>query len=458
MNYAIGEKKKMKGFSLAAIGPPLLIIIGISLVFIIGRNTSTEEYLHSYRAREAFSTLNHLEFAKKTFDGWMDFAASAATLELGRAGLGADESHSKDGVAIWTPNGPTDAETKSKLTEGIKSKVGALGTVQIEGKYALIDYTKDLTGEKPTEIELKILGQLSDATYFDVTGDRPFKVVKDIEKQAIYYAADSAGIINQRISSSFFKIFAFARNFLAGGSLTDEITSALAGARTSGTVARDGCAMYAPSTCESGCPILPEPSYATPEEVFASANIAQPFLNRVKSIKNNIGGEFSAKIEVDEPSIKIKAGYQAGDIDQQSASCSYSCSYSEDETYYVCVPDVNDPPACTCNPDAVNDTLPLCPDEARTRTVTRSRSCDGVVRTTTIDFTLLADAYLKYSSEDDKSLVPSDTLNPATGLPFTPLEFNYATHVCSSVKSGSVATTFMGDILNCRLEGSTLVG
>ncbi len=455
MNHAIDEKKKMKGFSLAAIGPPLLIIIGISLVFIIGRNTSTEEYLHSYRAREAFSTLNHLEFAKKTFDGWMDFAASAATLELGRAGLGADEAHSKDKIAIWTPNGPTDAETKSKLTEGIKNKVGALGTVQIEGKYALIDYTKDLTGEKATEIELKIPDPLASATYFDITGSRPFSVVKDIEKQAIYYAADSAGTINQRINSGFFKIFAFARNFLASGSLTAEITSALTGASTSGTVARDGCAMYAPPVCQDACPILPEPSYATPEEVFASANLAQPFLNKVKSIKNNIGGEFAAKIEVDEPSIKIKAGYQAGDISQQSSSCSYSCSYQDEETYYVCVPDVNDPPACSC---ASSEELPLCPDEARTRTVTRSRSCDGISKTTTVDFTLLADAYLKYSSQDAQSLVPSDKLNAATGLPFTPLEFNYMVHACSSVKSGSVATTFMEDILNCRLEGFTLVG
>lgn len=436
------DSRKMKGFSLAAVGPPILIIIGITLVFIIGRNSSTEEYIHSYRAREAFSTLNHLEYAKKTFDSWIDLAVPAATLELGRTGLGADDSHSKDGIAIWTPGGPTDEEAKTKLMGGIKNKINSLQTVQIEGKYALIDYTSDLSGKKDTEIELKIPEPLASATYFDIVGNRPFKVVKDIAKQAIYYAADSVGIINQRIYSSFFKIFTFGRDFLANGNVESEITGALTGSATTASITRDGCAMYAPSACEAGCQDIPEPSYATPQEVFSSSNLVQPFLDRIKSLKKSIGGEFSASMEVDEPSIKIKAGYVQEDVLQQTSACSYTCSYSDTETDYICLPSID---------------LPVCIDVPIMRDVTKWRTCNGVTKTTTVVFTLLADMYLKYSSQDARSLVPSDTLNAATGLPFNALEFNYMVHACSKVKFWNVDTTYKEDILNCRLEGFTPV-
>ncbi len=433
------KMKTMKGFSLATVGPPILIIIGITLVFIIGRNASTEEYIHSYRAREAFSTLNHLEFAKKTFAGWMDFAVPAATLELGRAGLGADDAHSKDGIALWTPGAPTDDEAKTKLKEGIKSKVSSLETIQIEGKYALIDYTQDLGGKKDTEIELGIPAPLSSAEYFDVTGKRPFRVVKDIKKQAIYYAADSVGVINQHISSRFFKMFAFARDFLVNGGLSNLIRDALS-MSTTASLTRSGCS-NAPDRCDGGCPTL-DVSQPTPQDVFSASGLASQFTAKINSVTKVIGGAFNSKITLD--SFSAKYGYLGGDVSTPTGACAFSCLYATTCTGTREVCDTSEPP--------------VCHDEEYTYDCDQTRVCDtGITRTTNVDFTLLADVYLKYSSQDAQSLVPSDTPNPATGLPFNSLEFNYMVHACSTVKSGSVSTAFKEDVLNCRLEGYTPV-
>lgn len=426
--------KRMKGFSLAAIGPPILIIIGITLVFIIGRNASTEEYVHSYRAREAFSTLNHLEFAKKTFEGWMDFAAPAATLELGRTGLGADEAHSKGEIAIWTPGAPTDDEAKTKLTQGIKSKVGALETVQIEGKYALIDYTQDLTGKKDTEIELKIPEPLASAEYFDVIGNRPFRVVKDIKKQAVYYAADSIGVINQRINSRFFKIFAFARDFLRDGGLSNLITDALS-MSTTASLMRSGCS-NAPARCDGGCPVL-DVLQPTPQDVFSASGLSSQFAAKINSVTKVVGGIFDSKITLD--SFSTRYGYAGSDVSTSSGACSFPCTYRTVCTGTRKVCDTSEPPVCY--------------DEEYTYDCDQTRVCDtGITRTTSVGFTLLADMYLKYSSQDAQSLVPSDTPNVATGLPFNSLEFNYMAHACSTVKSGSVSTAFKEDIMSCRLD------
>ncbi|MBI4168051.1 MAG: hypothetical protein HY515_03780 [Candidatus Aenigmarchaeota archaeon] len=431
----------MRGRVTTFMGSIVMVMIGVGIIWFFRSVMPSEAFIVSERHKESFSTINYAELARKTLEEAVMVYAQTGASKAGAAG-GLDKSApQKDEIAIWK-DAPSEATIKDTLGRYIVDEIASLQQHKIEGKFLTIDY-----GDTNIQI-IPDNADFSKSEKFYVKGDKEIKASKGLETQAIKIATGMKGYIDQEVKLKYFPMYDAAKQFLNSGEPTSRINNAFAGVNTIGSKTNNACPSAGVGCVSKACPVF-STTFPTPQEVLQETGFSKLGV-KAGGITQVITGLpfslFNAKFE--NHASAFLAGYE--NKLETTGSCSFSCTYEEPNpcktTVDVCVPAAKpeDPPVCT----------PKCVPGFDTITL----SCGAETKTTGVDFTFVADSYAKYSSEDPNGFVPSKSLNNvpvvAKTLPYETLKFNYLTHSCTTIKSGSVATELIENTAACSLPAS----
>ncbi len=438
----------MKGSIYTFMGSMVMVMIGVGIIWWFRSVIPSEAFIVSERHRESFSAINYAELARKTLEEAVAIYAQTGATKAGAAG-GLDKlAPNKDGIAIWK-NAPNEATIKDTLKGYIIDEISILKEDKIPGKFLTITYGDNNIQINPDNPDF------SKSEKFYVKGDKEVKISKGLKTQAITIATGMKGYIDQEIRLKYFALYDAAKKFLSSGEPVNKINAAFKFVNTEGTKTNPAPKCTEPvSFCNSAdlfssaCPFS-EAAKPTVPDVLATTNHST--LNSVP-ISGSIAGvpftPFNAKFEK-HGSLAGAAGYTPLTDETSSAgSCSFSCNYKDIDPCATKVPE--------CVPAKNPDDPPVCKPKCVPGEVTKTQTCTGVTKTRMITFTFLADAYEKYSSEDPMGFVPSKNLNTvpvvAKLLPYDTLKFNYLTHSCTVIKSGTVATELKENAEACQLD------
>ncbi|MBI3413672.1 MAG: hypothetical protein HY051_06385 [Candidatus Aenigmarchaeota archaeon] len=430
----------MRGRVTTFIGSMVMIMIGVGIIWWFRSVMPSEAFIVSERHKESFSTINYAELARKTVEEAVFVYAQTGASKAGAAGGLDNTVPQKDNIAIWkTP--PSEDTIKDTLKRYIDNEIASLQQHAIAGKFLTIDYGATNIQVVPDSTDF------SKSEKFYVKGDKEIKVSKGLETQAIKIAAGSKGYIDNEIALKYFALYDAAKQFLNSNEPVNRINAAFTGVNTAGQKTNTACPSAGVGCVSKACPVFTT-TYPMPSEVLQETDFSKLGV-KAGGITGAITGLpfslFNARFE--NYASSFLAGYGDADKTEIRGSCDFSCEYVEPKP---CKTKVKD-----CVPAADPKDDPVCTDKCVPGFDTITLSCSAETKTTNMAFTFLADVYGKYLSEDPNGFVPSKSLNTvpvvAKTLPYETLKFDYTTHSCSVIKSGSVATELKDDATACQL-------
>ncbi len=432
----------MKGGIMTFSGSMIMIMIGIGIIWWFRSVSVSEAFIASERHKESFSTLNYVEFAKKTLEEavYMDSHIGAAKMGI----TGGINANKKDDIAIWK-TAPDEATIKDALEENISGEIGnSLPETPIPGKFLTTSYSNakiEITADK---------SDFAASEKFFVKGEKNIAAKKNLESSGIFITANLKGIIDAEIKLKYFALYDAARRFMDSGQAKARIDAAFASVPTSGTVTH-GNDMCGTSVSCAGtvCPTAPA-SDIDDSEVLASTGYygLEAAANSISDIM--AGSFFHARFDK-YGTVKTSAGYNDADATVSAGSCGFECSYQVPNDCKTVVQE--------CTPAEDPEADPVCVDRCVAGYDTITLGCTAETKTKEIDFTFVADMYAKYSSEDPNGFVPSQALKNIAGktVPYDTLKFNFLTHSCSTIKGGAISTELKDDASDCTIAtGHTL--